>query len=511
MIRLACLAVPLFPLAARLRAEPELATEAVALLEGNGSRARVVAATRRARQGGVRPGMTLPQARALLPGLLARGRDRECERAATEVLLEVAGRLSPRVEEGGEGLVWVDLAGLPALRRDGEGERQLGQAIAAEAERAGLPVRVGIAGSKLASRLAAALPRSPVVVRPGDEAGFLAPLPLVHLAPELDLARRLERWGLRSVGELAGLPPAEVASRLGEAGERLQRIARGLDPAPLVPREPPPELREGMELEWPLTTLEPFLFLARAALDRLGHRLSACGLGCLRLGLSLRLEPAGHDERVIALPAPTRDARTLLTLVRLDLEKRPPGAAVAAFAFTVWPDAPRPGQLSLFGPPELSPERLATTLARLFALLGPDRVGSPRPLDAHRPEGFALLPYAPPPAPLVPPPPPEARGLMAVRVLRPPVPLEVLTREDAGIGGPRPTELQSAAGEEAARRPRLAGAVRVAAGPWRLEEDWWTEARVEREYWDLELAGGVLCRVFREPRSGDWYADGIYD
>lgn len=511
MPRLACIAVPLFPLAARLRAEPELATEAVALLEGNGSRARVVAATRRARQGGVRPGMTLPQARALMPGLLARGRDRECERAAREALLEVAGRLSPRVEEGDEGLIWIDLTGLPALPRAADGERQLAQAVAAEAERAGLPVRIGIAGSKLASRVAAGLPRSPVVVRPGEEAAFLAPLPLARLAPEIELAQRLERWGLRSVGDLAGLPPADVASRLGEEGERLQRIARGLDPTPLVPREPPPELREGMELEWPLTTLEPFLFLARAALDRLGQRLAGSGLGCLRLGLSLRLEPSGHDERVIALPAPTRDAKTLLTLVRLDLEKRPPGAAVSAFAFTAWPDAPRPGQLSLFGPPDLSPERLATTLARLFALLGPDRVGSPRPLDAHRPEGFVLVPYAPPPAPLVPPPPPTARGLLAVRVLRPPLPLEVLTREDAGIAGPRPIELRAVVGEETTRRPRLTGPVRVAAGPWRLDEGWWTEERIEREYWDLELAGGILCRVYREPRSGDWYADGIYD
>ena len=105
----------------------------------------------------------------------------------------------------------------------------------------------------------------------------------------------------------------------------------------------------------------------------------------------------------------------------------------------------------------------------------------------------------------------EARGLLAVRVLRPPLPLEVLTREDAGIAGPRPIELRAVVGEETARRPRLTGPVRVAAGPWRLDEGWWTEERTEREYWDLELAGGILCRVYREPRSGDWYADGIYD
>jgi hypothetical protein len=51
----------------------------------------------------------------------------------------------------------------------------------------------------------------------------------------------------------------------------------------------------------------------------------------------------------------------------------------------------------------------------------------------------------------------------------------------------------------------------VAAGPWTLEEEWWTEEPVGREYWDVELAGGGLYRIFRDRASGEWYADGIYD
>ena len=80
MIRLATLFVPLFPLAARLRSEPDLKDEVVAVFQGNGNAARVVAATRRARKAGVRAGMSLPQARALLPKLTARARDETCER-----------------------------------------------------------------------------------------------------------------------------------------------------------------------------------------------------------------------------------------------------------------------------------------------------------------------------------------------------------------------------------------------------------------------------------------------
>src|SRR5262245_53656960 len=157
-MRLACLFVSLFPLAARLRSEPELKGEAVVIFEGNGNAARVVAASRKARRVGIEAGMTLPQTRALLPKLAARGRDRECERAAQEALLEVAESFSPRVEDGREGVVYLDLEGLPGLlplpsgEGRGEGgtiaasrfgnpksELSFGRDLISAAEKAGLP------------------------------------------------------------------------------------------------------------------------------------------------------------------------------------------------------------------------------------------------------------------------------------------------------------------------------------------------------------------------------------
>jgi protein ImuB len=526
--RIACLAVPLFPLAARLRSEPELAGEALAVVAGDGERARVVAATRRARRAGVEPGQTLPQARALCSELAVRGHDPECERAAQAALVEAAEGASPRVEDAGDGVAYADASGLERLFA---GDAELGAALAAAAERAGLPARVGIAASKLAARVAAETGSfqdgSPVIVVPaGGEAEFLAPLPLGRLAPEVALAETLARWGVGSVGELARLPAAEVASRLGPDGERLHAIARGRDPRPLVPRRPPPRFREGMALEWPVVQLEPLLFVGRAALERLTGRLTALGLACSRLEVELRLEPAGWDQRAFDLPAPTREVKTLLTLVRLDLEARSPGAPVAGFAFVAHSDAPRAAQLTLFGPRALSPDRLATTLARLFALLGPDRVGSPRPADGHRPEGFALAPFAPPPPPEVRPAPPAARpneggrGLMAVRALRPPLPIEVIT---AAAERPQAVAPLVAAGGEAlaeddraprsrnGARPEVRGRVRVAAGPWRLEEGWWTGEPADRDYWDVELESGGLYRIYRDRAAGEWFADGIYD
>ncbi|HEY0783075.1 MAG TPA: hypothetical protein VGE98_11505, partial [Thermoanaerobaculia bacterium] len=342
-----------------------------------------------------------------------------------------------------------------------------------------------------------------------EEARFLAPLPLTRLSPDAELAVTLERWGVRTIGELARLPSTRVASRLGVAGRELHAAARGIDLQPLIPREPPPAFHEGTDLEWPLVALEPFLFIGRAALERLCLRLETKGLACRVLELTLRLEPDGHQLRSIALPAPSRDVKTLLTLLRLELEARPPGAIVAGFTLAAQPDRPREAQLSLYGPAALSPDRLAATLARLFALLGPDRVGSPRPVDGHRPERFQLVEFAPPPPPLVRRPQRAGRGLMAARVLRPAIEVEVLTEGPGAEASP--LEVRPLPSEEGERRPRVEGRVKVASGPWGLEEEWWTDGPTGRDYWDVELAGSGLYRLFRDRETGGWFADGVYD
>ena len=523
--RVACLLVPLFPLAARLRSEPDLAGEAVAILAGNGQGARVVAASKTARRAGVRAGQSLREARAILPGLIARSSDPECERSAREAALEAAETVSPRVEDAGAGEAYLDIDGLDL--HFGFSEKALGRSLTAAVEAAGLPARVGIASSKLAARVAAESAGSPVVVGSGKEAEFLAPLPLARLAPPDEIAETLDRWGLVRIGDLARLPEGEVVARLGEAGRRLHQVARGIDPRPLVPRPAPPLFSEGMDLEWPIVAVEPFLFVARAALERLTARLASHALACARLELGLTLDPDGVDDRAVDLPAPTRDVKTLLTLVRLDLEARPSGAPVCGFRFVAHPDRPRSAQLSLFGPPAISPEQLATCIARLAARLGAESVGQPKTVDGHRPERFALVSYASPPPPDLPEAPRQGRGLLAVRVIRPALALDVdaetgkparITAKEEVVSPEIPSPLHlgrqagvrfHANGTEKAKR--IEGTVRVASGPWRLEEGWWSEEPVDREYWDVELSDGGLYRIFRDGRRGEWFADGIYD
>ncbi len=521
MNRIACFYVPMFPLAARLRSEPELLQEALAIVEGNGNNAHVVAATRRARTKGIRPGHSLAQARSILPKLIARGRDAECERTAQEALLEVAETFSPRIEDAGDGVVYADIAGMerhfqasglgPQASEGGGSEARgprpeaspellLGQEAIRRCDAIGLPARVGIAASKLAARVAAELPKSPRVVEPGQEAEFLAPLPLTRLAPEVNAAMTLDRWGITSIGDLARLPESEIASRLGETGRDLHYAARGIDPTPLIPRALPPEFREGLDLEWPLVALEPFLFIASAALDRLTKRMEVQGFACTRLELTMNLEPDGFHSRAIDLPAPTRDVKTMLTLLRLDLEKTAPGAPVTGFVIVAHPDRPRRAQLSLFGPAALSPEKLATTIARLVSLLGDGRIGMATTVDGYLPERYSIADYAPPPPPDARRKPPRSRGLLAVRVFRPPIPVEVITRI---VNGEVHIEQINGDGDHA-------GTANMSSGPWRIQEGWWSTSPADREYWDVEVRGGVY-RVYRECGAGSWFLDARYD
>lgn len=495
MDRIACLLVPDLPVTALCRADPDLTGRPLVVADGASPHARIVAAALPARARGVRPGAhSVAQALALGADLLVHRRDPAAEESAMRALVDVAASLASRVEHTGDGLVYLDAAGIAHVAG---GERGLAGALAARAERVGLAVRVGIGAGTTVARLAALHGDGCEVVPAGTELGFLAPLPVACLAPPRDVAVTLARWGIQRLGDLARLPAAEVATRLGPAGAALVRAARGEAPRPLAPSPPPGDVEEAVSLEWALDTLEPLLFVLRALVDRVVARLGLDGVGCARLGLTLGLDDRGRDHRTLDLAAPTRDSKTLLGCLRASLESHPPRAAVAAVSLGAVPDRVRAVQLGLFTPPGPAPERLAATLARLGALCGTDRVGAPVAPDTHRPGAAAVAPFVPsPPAAAAPETPGTAACRLVVRALRPPRALEVFSDRDV------PCFVRGAG---------LGGRVVAVAGPWRLAAEWWTDAPCARDYYDLELSDGGLYRCYRERPSGAWFADGVYD
>lgn len=495
MSRIACLLVPDLAVAAACRADPDLAGLPLALSDGGGTHAPVVAASARARERGVQPGRhTVAQARAIAADLVVRPRDAAVERSAVLALVDVAASLASRIEAAANGAVFLDADGARHLVAS---EAGLATALVARAARVGIEARAAVAASMTTARLAARHGHGTEVVTPGTDRGFLAPLPVAALDPEPTIAATLARWGLRSLGDLALLPAAEIATRLGPAGAALVRAARGEDDRPLAPQTFDHAVEEATALEYAIDTVEPLLFALRALVLRAIERLGLSGVGCAHLGLALDLDDRSRDVRTIPLVAPTRDPKTLLTCLRVDLEARPPRAAIVRVVVTATPALVRATQLGLFTPVGPAPERLATTLARLGVLCGAGRVGTPVAVDSHRPGEAAVAAFGPPPSASTTTGTAEPSTCrLVIRVLRPPRPLEVFTERDA------PSFVRGAG---------LGGRVVGVAGPWRVATEWWNDSSCMRDYYDLELTDGGIYRCFRDRRTGTWFVDGAYD
>ena len=105
----------------------------------------------------------------------------------------------------------------------------------------GLPASFGIASNKLVAKIACSLgkPRGLLVVPPGEEAAFLAPLPVDALwGVGTVTAQSLRDVGIETIGQLARLPQDHMESHFGTHGESILRRAKGMDDAPVSPSRP---------------------------------------------------------------------------------------------------------------------------------------------------------------------------------------------------------------------------------------------------------------------------------
>ena len=563
----ACLFVPDFPVEARLRAEPELRSQAVVILEGTVPLQKVFAVNEKARHAGVEPGMSKIQIEAC-PGLALRARSLLQETAAHAALVDCAQSFSPRVEDTNHDTLLLDLSGLETLFGS---PAKIAREMSRLASDLGLEVNVAVASNPDTALLAARGFSGITVIPPGREDERLGSLPLDVLfgLSDSDVAHleTLRRWGVRNLRALAALPEVPVSERLGQAGVRLQKLARGATSRTLVPVDPPQVFEEVIELDYPLLLLEPLAFLLARMLEHLCTRLSAHALCTQELHLRLELDLTAYQEdlfasteesasvfrtssqaakrqkhkahgasrglkaesseaserrknngrtcfhRALHLPVPLLDPRVFLKLLQLDLNAHPPGAPIVKIHLSAEPARPRSAQAGLFLPPSPDPEKLEVTLARIAGIVGEDKVGSLAVLDTHRPEAFRMQHFAPRP--------PEENNkaiaetksaVTAMRILRPPV-FATVTLHDS-----KPAKVICP------KRKEISGEVLWTAGPWRSSGDWWEQDGWARDEWDiaLELQFSVPSSQFSETRialyrlvhdllAGQWFVEGTYD
>jgi protein ImuB len=452
-----------------------------------------------------------------------------------EVLIDLAFTFSPLVEQTAVDTVVLDVAGQELLfgspvssgqavndKPEISCAQSLANEIARRATQLNFKVNVSIAANPDVAVHAARSFSGVTVIPPGTELTVLGSLPLKMLdyplagiEPEKaeEIRETLGLWGIRTFSDFAGLPMRGIAQRLGQEGVRLQKLAQGKSNRQLFLLQPPIGFAQSIELEHPVTELEPLSFIFARLLNQLCANLNEHALATSELNLRLKLEDKTEYERTVTLPVPMRNSKIFLRLLLFDIESKPPEAAIVAVTIRAEPVKPRELQTGLFIPLAPEPEKLELTLARLAKLVGAENVGSAELLDTYRPDAFRMKSFGRAavrkksksnPSPAI----HNSLCVMGFRVFRPPWPAQVQIMQG------RPARI-NARGMNSSYL--ICGQVICASGPWRISGDWWRADVWARDEWDVAVNSSssqpsdVLCRIYRDLQSEEWFVEGVYD
>ena len=348
----------------------------------------------------------------------------------------------------------------------------------------------------------------------------------------------LHKWGVHSLGQFVALDKEDLRARLGTDAVRLWERANGTATRLLKFVQPPEAFDESFEFDHEIETAEPLLFMLRRFLEQLALRLSSIYLVARELTLRITFSNSRQDEpamvttatrtsqniyeRVFKIPQPTNDVDLLFRMLQTHLENFKSEHPIVAVALTAQPIRPASQQFGLFETALRNPQQLYETLARLTALLGTDRVGTPVKEETHRPDAFRMEPFA---WALAADSEPEWRfaasttqspssspslqfgekgnaadtaattpqkSRVALRRFRPPTATSIFVSEHKHLEG-----------------EKIRGRVVDQAGPFLISGNWWDEKSWARAEWDMQLENGDLIRA--HDAAGVWKVDGIYD
>ncbi len=371
MYRIACLRIPRFQIAVHRKHEPGLKGRPLVLLSGKTNKSTVsqraghappvqapgsgrgqaviFMCSAEAHGKDIQPGMRLSEARALCADVLWREQDQKLYADWTNKLVRALVSCSPAVTAEGFGLFFMDASGLRHLG----GEGAFCQNVLRLCSKLGfVEGNVGVADNAFAALVAARYKhRRWCIVPHGQDQSFLAPLSIGHLPASQDMQEALLALGIRSMGQLAGLPAEAIAERFGRQGLLARELACGLDRR--RPSMPPAEkeFQASVDLGYPVASLNETLFVLKSMLDRLIGQLKQEGLRAEELQVIFFNDNERFDERPLKLICPSNNARFLLEILKLSLEAQPLKReftglllAVSRFSRESWQQLPLSGQ-----------------------------------------------------------------------------------------------------------------------------------------------------------------------
>jgi protein ImuB len=448
----AAIYIPDFSLQSVLRHEPELISKPVVLTDPALTKPCVVQLTPAARASGICAGMSPSQALARCESLAVKIRSLPQEQAAMEALMQTAYAFSPHLEATAPGVCTIELKGLAIQPNEASAKHwaaeilrvlkqfhlsgQIGfaetPALALLAAHAAKPVLVTMRrggdtapyqhgtgrarlegparaphranGERPSSGAATPIERSRASTfranlnkqtccargRALSDNDFTSTLPIEALDLPFESLEILKRWGINTAGAFLALGKDALAQRLGPAiVEVFDRLSTH-SVRPLNIASPPETFAEEIEFQNEIETLEPLLFILRRFVEQLSRRIELLYLVVAELHLKLGLTSGATYERAFMIPSPTGNAETLFRVLHTHLENLRTDAPIVTLRLSAKPGRPESHQFGLFETTLRNPNQFAETLARLTALCGSDRIGTPVLEATYRPDTFQM-------------------------------------------------------------------------------------------------------------------------
>jgi protein ImuB len=471
----------------------------VAVLEGRAPLETVCSLNRAALLKGAALGMTRLEAESIAE-LRLLTRSLETEAAARAVMFECAAHFSPRIEDASQGTACacvLDIAGTERLFGPAE---ELARRLRAALAAAGFRTSVAVSANFHAARLKAAVTHGVTVIPDQHEAEALAKLHITQLGLSDDHAETFAMWGIRTLGGLGALAETDLVTRLGAQAAEWRKLALGALPHTFQPIEEEFCLREFCDFDTPVDQIESLLFMGARMIDCLAARAGSHALSLASLDVEMKLAGELTAQRRIRPAIPTVDRKFLLKLLQLEMAAHPPQAEVLSLTLTAEAGQRGKVQLGLFAPQTPEPSRLDVTIARLKAITGEDRVGSPVLEDSHRTGSFRMEGFVVAGQPNAPEVLEEHRPRLALRRMRPAMPIRV------HLDALKPV---------AFRNREQSFKVAAAYGPWRTSGCWWSTDGWNAEEWDVLAedgsGGSVACLLVRNCMRNEWCLEAFYD
>ncbi|GAB7126631.1 DNA polymerase Y family protein [Silvimonas sp. JCM 19000] len=458
-------------------ARPRLVVES----HGKGQRAMLVDAL--AASLGLKAGMKLSAALALVNELDVQARQPAAEAQRLTLLASWALQFTPTVVIDGEHGLLLEIGG--CLRYFG-GLTTLQHKVAEGLAAQGIPAYIACAPTPLAASWRAACGLKKPVADPSQLAFALAGLPLDILPVPAATLDGLAQLGLKNLGQVYGLPRKGLAKRFGPQLPQLLDRAMGILADPRESFVAPDRFEHSIDLDYPVETVPVFIHVAKWLFDELELFLSGRGLGVQQVTFRLRHEDIPPTELQVRFGRPGRRAAEFMLVLqekveRYELAAAAPGITLIAEQLHALHGMP----LGLFGH-EAGDANFQLLLARLRARMGDDAVQGVRCVADHRPErawsrcepGAGSKPGAPPDRPT----------------------------------GPRPGWLLPQPHALSWRNEQLwhGEALQCEARPERIETGWWDGESVARDYYVARGVSGRHYWVFQDRASQTWWLHGLF-